>query len=478
MDGGTTDTYAYFMFQLSLAAARLKAIEQDARIRLIAHLDADGITACAILVKLLTAMKRPFSITIARQLTRDMIVDFGNEPYQHYIFADIGSYALSWIENSMMNKEAIIILDHHEPEKPVSPAANVLLINPACFGIDGDKEIAGAGVAYLFARQFDRGFTQFAHLAVIGAIAECQEWNGFVGLNQKILEEAVAAGTLEVHSSLRCLGFHSKPLHYLLEQSKDPYIPGVTGSEEGALALLEELGIASKQEEHWRTLADLSLVEVKTLVQGIVERRKDEREPTDVFGCTYLLPQEPVDSPLYDAREFATLLNGCGRLGKPMIGVSLCLGEREGILEALENQAAYTQELRQALRWFRLHRRSHHVVEEEGFIIINAEDVIRPTIIGTLMSMLAKSNRFSPGTLILGMARDYQNMTKVSLRIAGRSSEQVDARLILRDMMQAVNGEHGGHREAAGGIFPLSKEPYFLEIAKDALRRYAGEKIV
>ena len=471
--GGIPDNYAYFMLRVSEAVRRFKAIEKGASIRIVAHLDSDGITACAILVKLLTDLQRPYSVSIVKQVTRDLIVELADEPHQHYIFADLGSYALSWIEEEMVDKEAVFILDHHEPERLSTPASNIIFVNPYSHGLNGDKEIAGAGVAYMFAREGDRKYTSLAHLAIIGAIGECQERNGFFGMNQFILDDAIAAGTLEVHVGLRCFGFQSKPLHHLLEQSRDPHIPGVTGSEEGALAFLDELRIAAKRpDSEWRTLADLSLVEVKRLIEGIVARRKDEQAPEDVLGCTYLLPKEPADSPLRDAREFSTLLNACGRLGKAMLGVGVCLGDKRLTMDAFESRAAYRKELEGALAWLRVHRHSHCIIEEDGFIIINAEDAIRPNIIGTFVSMLAKGNRFPAGTYVLGMAQEYDGMTKVSLRIAGSVvPEQLDARAVLREIMQPVAGIHGGHREASGGIFTTAKEAYFLETAKDALRQ-------
>ncbi len=477
MDGGIPDNYAYFMLRLSEAASRFQAIPKEACVRIITHLDADGITACAILVKLLTDMQRPYSVSIVKQLTRETVAELAAEPYQHYLFADLGSYALSWIEDELAGKEAIFILDHHEPERLSTQVTNIMFVNPYSHGLNGDKEIAGAGVAYLFAKEFDARYASLAHLAIVGAIGECQERNGFFGLNERILNDAIAAGTLEVHIGLRCFGFHSKPLHRLLEQSRDPYIPGVTGSEEGALAFLEGLGITARRagQGGWRTLADLSLVDVKHLIEGIVARRKDEPAPEDVLGCTYLLPNEPTGSPLRDAREFSTLLNACGRLGKAMLGVGVCLGDKRQTLDAIESQAAYRKELEAALAWLRVHRHSRQVIEEDGFFIINAEDIIRPTIIGTFVSMLARGNRFPRGTLLLGMAREYDGATKVSLRIAGSDgSGHPDARAVLREIMLPVAGEHGGHREAAGGIFPTVKEESFLETAKDVLRQHVA----
>lgn len=480
MDRGVTDKYAQFLMQLSVAGERLKAIPSDACVRLVTHLDADGIAACSILVKVLMDMHRQFSISVVKNLTRNLIQTFAEEPYSHYIFTDVGSYALSWIREGMQEKHTIIILDHHEGEtaNAAGSAGNmehdmehILHINPHLYTIDGDSEVAGAGVAYLFARQLHQQYKSLAHLAVVGAIAERQERNGFTGLNKMILQEAIDASTITMHFGLRCFGFQSKPLPRLLEQSHDPHIPGVTGSGEGALAFLSELGLEAKQNNAWRRLSDLSLAEAQRLIQGIILRRAGEEKPEDVWGCSYVLAQESEDSPLRDAREFATILNACGRLGHAMLAIGICLGDKSLKRQALEAQALYREELQNALRWFRDHRHSRHVIEENGFVVINFEDSIRPSILGTFVSILAHQHRFPKGTLLLGLARDYDGQTKTSLRIADDAvGDSVDARLLLHQIMRLAGGNYGGHKAAAGGIFLTAKEPYFLEAAKDVLR--------
>ena len=451
---------------MAKAAERLRDIGEDAHIRIIAHIDADGITACAMLMRALLDMRRTFSVSFVKQLSQEMVQGFGEEPYRNYIFLDLGASAMTWIEEGLMGKE-IIIIDHHEAEK-LCERQDIVFVDPHGHGIDGGMEIAAAGLAYLIVRQLDASYKSLAHLAIIGAIGDCQERNGFIGLNKMILDEAIAAGVIETHMGLRCFG-RSRPLHRLLEQSKDIRIAGVTGSEEGALAFLHELGIEPKRDDGWRRLSDLDEGEMKRLMGGIIARRSGESEPADIFGSAYLLREEADFSPIRDAREFSTLLNACGRLGKAAVGIGVCMGDERMRVAAMESQAAYKRELQEALRWVRSHHDTRHVIEEDGFIIINMEDNVRPTIIGTLVSILARDPRLSPGTCVLGMAQDYDGMTKVSLRVAGQP-EHLDARAALRDMMLSVGGAHGGHRRAAGGVFPSAREPYFLEAAKDILR--------
>ena len=94
-------SYTQFLLQLSNAANTLVSIPMTSPIHLVTHLDADGITAGAIIVKILSDMGRPFSISIVQQLSKEMIEEFADEEYEHYLFTDVGSAAITWIEDNL-----------------------------------------------------------------------------------------------------------------------------------------------------------------------------------------------------------------------------------------------------------------------------------------------------------------------------------------------------------------------------------------
>ena len=91
--------YEKFDEMLRDAADEFKKIDKKEVIRVISHLDADGISACSILIKLLNNDNRKYSISIVQQLNKDAIIQLASEPYNCFIFTDLGSSAVNEINN-------------------------------------------------------------------------------------------------------------------------------------------------------------------------------------------------------------------------------------------------------------------------------------------------------------------------------------------------------------------------------------------
>jgi len=108
-------------------------------------------------------------------------------------------------------------------------------------------------------------------------------------------------------------------------------------------------------------------------------------------------------------------------------------------------------------------------------VIINAQDNIISTMIGTMLSMLSKSKEFEDGTLMLGMAQAVDNTTKVSLRVAGNDNK-VDLTEIMKEIVERAGGEAGGHMNAAGAVIETENEEIFADAAKDVLKGWNSRK--
>jgi len=469
------DKYKQFKESLKDAAKIFKKIENKT-IRIVSHLDCDGICACSILIKALNNENRKYSVSIVQQLNKQVIEELSNENNECIIFSDLGSGQLSNI-NCFLNEKKIFILDHHELEK-ADINENIVHVNPHLFGIDGGNEISGAGVVYMFAECLDEKNKEFAHLAVIGAIGDIQEKNGFSELNNEILKTAVESKKIRVERGLRFFGIQTRPIHKVLEYSTDPYIPGVSGSESGAVEFLHQLGIEPKNKKGWKTISRLDEDEMKKLVTGIIMKRIDEDEPEDVLGNIYTLNNEKEDSPLKDAKEFSTLLNSCGRLNNASFGIGTCLGDEKIKQKAIENLASYKREIVKAIRWYEGNKKSSYVLNGKGYIIINAKDKIKSTIIGTLASILSKSNGMDDGTFIISMAYTEEDTIKASLRIASKKND-IDLRSLMKRVTEKIKGaEAGGHINASGAMVPIKEESYFIELAKQELSKLSIEEKV
>jgi len=470
------DSYELFGEDIKKAVEEFKKIDRKEVIRVISHLDADGISAASIMVKCLNNDNRKYSISIIQQIKKDILVGLAKEPYNCFIFTDIGSGSITEIGELFKDKK-VFILDHHEPEKLNIKNNNVFLVNPHKFGIDGGVEIAGAGVVYLFTSEIDKKMEEFAHIAIIGALGDVQEHNGFEKLNNKILETAIEKGKIKVIRGLRLFGAQTKPLHKVLEYCTDPFIPGVTGNESGAIQFLHNIGINPKHGKEWKKVTHLTKEEMKSLVTGVILKRLGEKNPDDVLGNVYILRGEEEESPTKDAKEFSTLLNACGRLDKASLGIGACLGDKRIKKKAICLMSDYKREIINSLKWYNENKNSSLITKGEGYVIINAQDQIRSTLIGTLASILSKSNG-TKEKFIMSMAQLIDGTTKVSLRMCGNNNG-TDLKQIIADIIKDIpDCEAGGHANAAGALIPTDSENKFIERAKAILEKKAIEEII
>ncbi|MEM4245115.1 MAG: DHH family phosphoesterase [Candidatus Nanoarchaeia archaeon] len=459
--------YEEFLGGVKTSVEAFRKLEKKP-VRIVSHLDSDGLASCSILIRAFEREGIPFSISIVRQLDSSVLDELSREDYKVYFFTDLGSGALSLIQEKLPMR-TVFVLDHHKPEdfKP-----SFFHINPIVYGLDGDREISGAGVTYFFAKALNEENKDMAHIAIVGAIGDIQEKKGFVGLNSYILDDAIEVGKMEVKQGLSMFGMQTRPLHKVLEFSTDPYIPGVTGNEAGAIAFLQELGISIKDKQGYKKLIHLDEEDMKKLVTGIILKRLgSEKNPDDILGPIFILREETEGSPTKDAKEFSTLLNACGRLNKPSYGVGTCLGSKAIRDRAVGLMTDYKGEIIKSLNWFYSNRKTDKVVERSGYVIINAEDNIPERLIGTLTSIISRSNIYDDHTIILSMAHTVDGNTKVSMRMVG-FDPNYDLRNIINAIVKRTGGQAGGHRLACGCIIPQEKELEFIDVADEILSKH------
>ena len=275
-------------------------------------------------------------------------------------------------------------------------------------------------------------------------------------------------------------GMQTKPIHKVLQYSTDPYIPNVTGNEEGAKRFLEEIGIDFMVNGKYKKLIHLNNEEMKKLVTAIILKRLgSEENPDDVLGPIYLLKDGKDESATKDAKEFSTLLNAVGRMHKSSLGIGTCFGSKEIREDALNLLQDYRKEIVDSLNWFYRNRKGNSIIEEEGYVIINSGDNIKDSLIGTLASIISKSNLYSGGTIIMSMAYTLDGFIKVSARIASvNGNHYVNLNKIMKKVVDKIGGVGGGHDVAAGALIPQEKEKEFIEFIQEQLKGvYVKEKV-
>ncbi len=470
-----------FLEKAKEAAKFFKGIDKHKTVRVVSHLDADGISAAAILIKMLNRTNRRYSISIVQQLNEEKIKSLKKERYGVFVFTDIGSGQIRHIANHLSDRK-VLVLDHHKPEKEFfkwNVSDNIFQYNPHLTDIDGNDNISGSGVVYLFSREVAKKNLDMAHIAIVGAMGDMQEDYGFKPLNNLILQAAIETKKMKIINGVRIFGAQTRPLYKLLQYSTDPYIPGVTGSESGAIDFLHKIGINPKNKDGgWTKLIELDDNDMKKLVAGIIMLRMNGsvEDAQKIVGPVYLLKDEKKASPLKDAKEFATLLNACGRLNMASLGIGTCLGDPLTKRKALNALKDYKKEIVGALKWYENNQKNKRLVHnDEGFIIINSKEEIRSSIIGTMCSIITKSNKEENLKFIMGMARnDDEDTTKVSMRTTLQNG--IDLSEIIARICDGIDAEVGGHKHAAGALIKSEDEPKVIENAKRVLSKIAIEE--
>ncbi len=461
-----------FLIAAKDVVRRFNEARKEKPVRIVSHLDCDGLSSAAIMSMALNRAGIKFSMSFVKYLDKNILDELAKEPYEIFIFTDIGSGYIKSIDKQLDNK-TVFVLDHHIMEETKT---KVVQLNPHLNGIEDYAEISGAGIAYFFARGLDEKNEDLAYIAIIGAIGDTQERNGFNGLNKIILEDAIRSAKIAVSTGLKFFGTQTRPLHKALEYSIEPYIPNVTGNEDGAITFLKSINIELRNADNsYKKLVDLDEEEMKKLVTGIIlSRLGSEEKPEDIFGPVYTITAEEEGTAMRDAKEYATLLNCCARLGKPSLGVSLFFNSKKSREEAANLLILYKKEIINSLGWFHKNRKTNCVIEKQGYTIINAEDHVRDTLIGTITSMIAKSNIYEGGSILLSMAHSV-NETKVSARLAG--DKNTDIRSILQKIVNKLgNYIVGGHKTACGAVIPQEREFEFIKIADQILSKAVLEE--
>ena len=250
-------------------------IEKGSVVRIISHNDADGISSAAVLANALKEENVQFHTTIIPRLKEDIVNQLRHVQYDLFIFSDMGS---AFVEEFNTYKHDVIIADHHQVSD-AEAESNVVHVNPHLFGIDGSKDLCGAGSSYLTVRGLDK--KHLAYFALIGAFGDMQGQGGFTGVNQMILNDAVDSGTLEINEGLKIVSKSSEPIFKSLAYTFSPPLPGISGSFEGAREFLEKRNLS-----YGIKFTDLENEEKDLLTEALMDINPD------IFGECYVVPKE------------------------------------------------------------------------------------------------------------------------------------------------------------------------------------------
>ena len=407
-------------------------IEKDSVIRIISHNDADGISSAAVIANALAEENVQFHTSCIPRLKEDIVNQLRHEKYDLFIFSDMGS---AFVNEFNTYKHDVIIADHHQVNDTESES-NVVHINPHLFGIDGSKDLCGAGSSYLAVREL--GKKHLAYFALVGAFGDMQGQGGFTGVNKLILDDALESGVLEIHEDLKIVSKASEPIFKSLAL-------------EGAQAFLEKRNLS-----YGIKFTDLEDEEKDLLKDALMNINPD------IFGDCYTVPKEvPL---LRDLEEYSYILDACGKNKKQGLGLSIALGEKDKALDAaLRLQRQYRDQIVKGLEWIK----REGAVQLSDIQYLYSEDKVLKSVMGTIASIGLSVELLDNSKPVIGMSRLHND-----IKISGRTTREmvskgVDLGSALRDSSNNFGGQGGGHDIAAGAMIPFESKDNFLHLVNE-----------
>ncbi len=449
-------------------------VEAGSEIAIITHIDADGITSGSIMATALARMGAKCTVRTVSDMNPSVIEGLKKEDHEFYVITDLGGGMASQFRKALGDRW--VVIDHHQiPEEEMLTDDAGQVMNAWKFGIDGGIEIPAGGMAYMVASGLDKKNRDLSCVAVVSAVGDRQDQGdkrSFVGVNGEILETAKSMGLVQVDLDIMLTGRETRPLHEALAFTSFPFIDGLTWNRDNCYTVLKSAGINLKDNGRWRVPAEFSQEEKSAILDAIAKfvatsNKNSTGVIDDLIGYVYTLAGEDKRSQLRDAREFATLLNACGRIGKSGVGVAICMGDRNAMLTAGEDISA---QYRTALRNYisTIFSEKWRVTDDGTSAFVNGDGLVAQDMLGAVSSLLTGSPTLA-GRLVFARTLAQDGTYKFSSRKSLGCASKANLGLIMRHCAESVKGTGGGHAAAAGCRIPSTALDLFISCLKAAV---------
>lgn len=453
--------------QAAVLAERLRAARH---VKVVSHIDADGLTSAAVAVRALERAGKSYDVEFLKSLRPGDVERLKNDNPDTLWFTDLGAGAAS-----LFGAVEPVITDHHVPT-----AGGRYHLNCHFNGQDGSRYLSGSTTTYLVARALDRANRDMAPVAIVGCVGDLQDTDAgrLTGMNAAVVEDARAAGMLAAVDT-RYFGRETRSLVKILQYADDPCVPGVSGRHDETCQFLETLGVPHKHGEDDRRWGHLSTEERRRVLSAVAKtlltKGYGHKAVRRLVGEVYVLKDEAEGQPVRDAKEFATLLNSTARYGEAEVGLAIAMGDRGEMyargLELLKGHRANLVAGIQLVKERGLRERNHLQWFDAG-------SSIRETIVGIVAGMMYNAE---------GVRRDmpifaFADADAANVKVSGRAARQLVAQgvnlsEVMRIASARVGGAGGGHAPAAGATIPRARMSDFLEAADLVLEeQLAGRK--
>ena len=438
-------------------------IKSNKSIFVLTHIDCDGLTSGSIVTKALIRAGAKCTVRTTKELNKSVISNLQKNDRDFHIVTDLGGGFAKDLDDSL--NDNWLVLDHHEISE--QEYDNERVINAWKYGIDGGTEISAGGMAYLAANTLDDRNVDLSSIAVVSALGDRQdqgEKKSFTGKNFEIAKTAKEKGLLEIDLDLLLVGRETRPIPDSLAFTSQPFIEGLTWNRDACLSLVNSAGIKLKEGERWRVPAELNEDEKRILIEAITKYTSGKNATEimqELIGYTYSFPREDRMSFLRDGRDFATMLNSCGRINKAGVGIGICLGDRNKMLQEGEH---ILKKYRKMIRDYMniLGNERWRISDNENCVMVNGEGVIPETMTGTISSLIAGSPKNS-GKIVILRTNGEEGTIKFSSRKSVGCKSNVNLSELMRQGAEKFDGVGGGHNAAAGARITKDKLDEFLD---------------
>lgn len=462
-----------FLKHISQKASQLEDFIEEEPVLLLSHYDADGLTAASVLVHLLIEKNAVFHLKIIEQPSAEDLEKVVSEckHYNSIILCDMGSRHGSLLSNfSQKYSKKIAVIDHHTPPQETPETTKFFLeVNPWRHGVNGSLHVSSSGLAYLMVKELDSKISEkVVHLALIGALGDRQDQGercDFLGVNKLILNEAIEKKIVSREIGLRLFGIRRRPLYKCLEYTIDPFIPGLSGDEKACIEFLRSISIEPFfSDGRPKMINDLSEGEVRKLVIELVKYMISEgvppQEAEKLLGYSYFINSFYKYPELYDAREFAVLLNACGRLNEEWVGLMICLNKIDYYEQVISVLTKYRKTLKEVLNM--VENKEIPINYLSKTIVVDCIGIVNERLSGALSSIISTKPDFRAYKVLALLASSSKpKHVKISLRVL-REIPGFSLGATISKIAKDIGGEAGGHEKAAGATLLEEKVNLFL----------------
>lgn len=438
-------------------------IRSGKSIFVVTHIDCDGITSGSIITKALIRAGAKCTVRTFPEINKNVIANLQKDVRDFHVITDLGGGFAKDLDEKL--GENWFVLDHHQI--PKEEFENDRVINAWKYGIDGGTQISAGGMAFLAAKTLDNRNSDLAAIAVVSALGDRQdqgEKKSFTGPNAEIASIAKNSGQLNIDLDLLLAGRETRPLPDALAFTSQPFIEGLTWNRDACFSLLSSAKIKLKEGARWRVPAELTEEEKRTVIEAITKYTTGKNATeimSELIGYTYTFPKEDKRSFLRDCREFSTMLNSCGRIQRAGVGIAICMGDRNKMLQEGEKiLLEYRKMIRDYMNVLSTER--WRISDSEKCMMVNGDGLIPETMTGTISSLLAGSPK-NVGKIVILRTNGEEGTVKFSSRKSMGCKSKVNLSALMREGAEKFEGVGGGHDMAAGARIAKDKLDGFLD---------------